>query len=156
MVFQIDHLGTVCEVIYAGLQPVEFRNLSVLPGKHETYLNSCIHAHRKNLVEDWIEYFRGDWAALLFSDDFQSFAKALKQSVLSDKGMVMLISRIFDKAESTLDDMDVDDYRRDVIGAHGELVAENTKKLIEGQMADFLREQRPFFPKYYASGKNEN
>jgi hypothetical protein len=88
---QLDNFGTVCEVSFAGLQAVESRALSTLPGKHESFLNNCLYVHKKNLVDDWIEFFRGNWAAMLFCDDFPSFVKALKQSVVADKGRRALI-----------------------------------------------------------------
>ncbi len=155
-IVQIDSLGVISEISYAGLEKVEFRNLSVLPGQHESFLNSCVHAHRKNLVDDWIEYFRGEWAAIVFTSDFCSFVKALKQSVQADKGMIMLLSRIFEKAESTLDDLDVDDYRRTLIGAHGELIPEITKKSLEAETAEHVREHKEFLPKYYVHGKESD
>jgi hypothetical protein len=124
-------------------------------GQHESFLNSCVHAHRKNLIEDWIEYFRGEWAAIIFTSDFQSFVKALKQSIQADKGMIMLLSRIFEKAEATLDDLEVDDYRRTLIGAHGELIPEITKKTLEAETAAYVRENKEFLPKYYVH-ENDN
>lgn len=152
----MDSLGVVAEVVYAGLDEVEFRNLSVVPGKHEAYLNSAIHAHKRGLVDDWIEFFRGEWTSVLYMDSFSSLVTALKRSLQNDKGMIMLLSRIFEKSETTLDDSEVDEYRRILLGAHGELIPEITKRTAEAESMEYLREHKDFLPKYYMpSAKGE-
>ena len=152
----MDNLGVVAEVVYAGLDEIEFRNLSVVPGKHEAYLNSAIHAHKKGLVDDWIDFFRGEWTTVLYMDSFPTLVAALKKSLQNDKGMIMMLSRIFEKSETTLEDFEVDEYRRILLGAHGELIPEITKRTIEAETVEYLREHKDFLPKYYVhSAKGE-
>lgn len=146
---QTDVYGTVVEFAYAGLDPIESRNFSLLTGKHEGLLNSAIYAHSNQLVYDWIEFFRGEWASALYQDNFFSFIQALKRSLHSDKGMIMLLNRVFEKADLTPGDAEVIEYRKTLTGSHGEAIPEITKKLIEAETIEYLRHNREFLTKYH-------
>lgn len=144
-----DSYGTVSELVYAGLDLIEPRNLCLLPGKHEAFLNSAVHAHNKKYVEDWIDFFRGAWASVIYQDNFPALMTALKKNMQSDKGMIMLLSRIFEKAELEQDNVAVGEYRTVLVGAHGEMAPEITKKIIEVETLEFLRENKDFLPRLY-------
>eukprot|EP01039_Chlorochromonas_danica_P007520 gene7520-8318_t len=147
-----DAFGGVAELSYAGLDKVESRNLSLLVGKHEAYLNSAINAYNKKFVDDWISYFRGSWTTVLFQDTFSQLISALKKNMQSDKGMIMLLSRIFEKADLESDNVAVSEYRTNLMGAHGELAPEITRKIVEVETLEYLRENKDFLPKLYLPG----
>jgi hypothetical protein len=144
-----DVYGTVSELVYAGLDDIEPRNLSLLPGKHEAYLNSAVHAHQMKHVYDWIEFFRSRWATVLYQDNFPNLMNTLKKNLQSDKGMIMLLSRIFEKAEVEDDIANVAKYRRSTIGAHGELAPEVTRKVVEAELLEYVRENKDFLPELF-------
>jgi hypothetical protein len=145
----MDGFGVVTELLYAGLDTIEFRNLSQLPGRHEAYLNSAVHAFKKGYVTDWTDFFRETWTTALYTDSFTSLITALRVSLPSDKGAILLLSRVFERAEITIEDADVSDYRRGLTGAHGEALTELTFKTIESTTTDFMRENADFLPKFY-------
>lgn len=149
---RISSLGIVSEICYAGLDTIETRNLAQLPGKHEMLLNSAVHAHSKSLVKDWIDFFREEWATAIFVDSFQALIMSVKKSLASDKGTIMLLSRIFERMESVADDLDVAEFRRTLVGAHGELIPDLTQKTIETSTMDYLRENAEFLPKFHMQG----
>lgn len=132
---------------------MENRNLSLLPGLHESYLNSAVHSHMKGFVADWIEHFRQEWATFLFQDRFPLLVQALRKNLSSDKGMIMMLSRVFERAESCVDDQEVSDMRREVVGAHGELAPELTIRTVETEAIEFIKNNRTLLPKYYIPGK---
>jgi len=144
-----DSFGTATELTYAGLDTIESRNLSQVTGKHESFLNSALHAHNNKFVEDWIEFFRQPWASVIYQDTFPLLLAALKKNMQSDKGMIMLLSRIFEKAELEQDNVVVGEYRTTLVGAHGEQAPEITKKIVEVETLEFLRENKDFLPKIY-------
>lgn len=65
--------------------------------------------------------------------------QSLRQSLADDKGMEMLISRIFERAESAVDDNDVSNFRRELFGAHGESIPEVTQHLVSTEVNIFLK-----------------
>lgn len=152
---QCDHYGNVTEFVYLGSARVEERNLRHIAGKHESMLNSAVHAHRKGFVVDWIAHFRADWAAVLYHDKFSSLLQALRDSLRSDKGMVMVLSRVFERAENSLDNLEVDDFRRGFIGPHGELLPEATAKTVHAETHSFLKTHKATLPQYHVVLPNE-
>lgn len=146
-ILKTDTLGMVSEIIYAGLEKVESHNLRLITGKHEMSLNSASSAFHKKLVDDWITFFRGNWASVLYQDNFPHLMATLKKNLQSDKGMIMLLSRIFEKAELESDNVTISEYRTALIGAHGELAPEITRKIIEVETLEYLRENKDFIPK---------
>ena len=136
-----------------GEDAVENRNLGLLPGVHESYLNSAVHAHGKGTVPDWIEYFRQEWASVVFQDRFPVLVQALRRGLASDKGMVMILNRVFERAETCNDHQEVADFRREFLGAHGELAPEATMRTIESATIDFIKDNRGLLPRFYIPNK---
>jgi hypothetical protein len=143
----------VVEITYVGEDAVENRNLGLLPGVHEAYLNSAAHMHGKGYITDWVEFFRQDWAAVIYQDRFPVLVHALRRSLASDKGMLVMLNRVFERAESCADDMEVADQRRELLGAHGELAPETTLRTIETETIEFLKENRALLPRFYLPNK---
>ena len=139
----------VQEVIYVGLDYVEFRNLSSLPGFQESLLNNAVHAYRKGIVEDWVEFFRKDWTSAIFLHSFPNLVQTLRHNLLQDKGMMMLLNRIFEKSENTVEDSEMSEFRRNLLGACGELIPDLTKKMVGTETYDFVKEYRDFLPSFY-------
>lgn len=149
-----SHLGVVSELVYLGTGPVEHRNLRHVPGKHESVLNSAAHAYKKGLVPDWIAFFRSEWACALYHDRFPALLRALRESLRSDKGMVMVLSRVFERAENTLENQDVDDFRRGFVGPHGEHLPESTVRTAQAETVAFLKDNRDTLSQYYIGQGN--
>ena len=135
---------------------MEFRNLSQIPGYHESLLNNAIHAHRKDVVEDWVEFFRKDWTTAIFLHSFPKLISSLRVNLQSDKGMLMLLNRIFDKMQNTVEDSEVTEFRRTILGPYGELIPELTKKLVYTETYEWIKENRDFVPKFYIHQQQNN
>ncbi|KAJ1433137.1 hypothetical protein B484DRAFT_478475 [Ochromonadaceae sp. CCMP2298] len=148
-VLKTDSYGTVAEFVYVGEDRVETRNLALVPGMHETYLNSAVHCHAKGFVADWIEFFRLEWACALFQDKFPVLVQALRKVLAADKGMGMILTRVFERAENAIDDQEVAEFRREFLGAHGELAPEASRHSVETEAMDFLKLHRRVLPTYY-------
>jgi hypothetical protein len=128
---------------------VEFRNLSLIPGFHESFLNNAIHSHRKGIIEDWIEFFRKDWTTAIFLHSFPKLISSLKKNLAQDKGMLQLMHRVFDKSQNTVEDSEVTEFRRTLLGPYGELIPELTRKLVYTDTYEWTKESRDFLPKFY-------
>jgi hypothetical protein len=152
---KISGLGVVSEVVYVGMEPVEYRNLSQIVGKHEAYLNAAVHAHEKGNVPDWIDFFRDTWATAVYLDSFHHLLQAVRRNLASDKGMISLLGRIFERSERIDEDADLADYRRNIIGPRGEHVPEITLKTIEASALDYLRDNAEFLPHFYMKSRDK-
>jgi len=78
---------------------------------------------------------------------------ALRRSLASDKGMLMMLSRIFERAENTVDGQELADVRREIMGAHGELVPETTMRTVQTGTIEFLKDNRALLPRFYLPAK---
>jgi hypothetical protein len=145
----VDYRGYVTEFTYLGEDNVEARNLSLLPGIHEAMLSSAVHSHNKGFVADWIDHFRGGWATALYLDRFPKLCKTLVDHLTVDKGMLMILSRVLEHAETHLNDHEVSSFRRTFIGVHGENIPAGTKKTIETETIDFLKNNRTLLSDYH-------
>lgn len=152
-IIKTDLLGMLVEVLYVGEDPVETRNLTYLPGLHESFLNSAAHTHSKGYIADWVEFLRQDWAAVIYQDKFPVLVQALRRSLASDKGMLMILSRVFERAENTVDEQELSDVRREILGAHGENAPETTLRTVETETIEFLKDNRALLPKFYLPAK---
>ena len=139
--------------MYMGEDYVENRNLALLPGLHEAYLNSAVFTHGRGYVTDWIEYFRQEWASVIFQDKFPVLVQALRRSLATDKGMLMILNRVFERAENCGDHQDLADTRREILGAHGELAPDSTLRTIETEAIEFLKENRALLPRFHIPTK---
>lgn len=150
---QTDLLGTVVEVTYLGEDQVENRNFALLPGIHESFLNAAAHTHTRGLITDWVEFLRQDWAAAIYQDRFPVLVHALRRSLANDKGMMVMLNRVFERAENCSDALEIADQRREMMGAHGELAPETTLRTIETETIEFLKENRGLLPRFYVPSK---
>mmetsp|Transcript_16681 Transcript_16681/g.28251 ORF Transcript_16681/g.28251 Transcript_16681/m.28251 type:complete len:1262 (-) Transcript_16681:1911-5696(-) len=144
-----DYHGTVVEFTYLGEDAVENRNLGLLTGMNEAYLNSAVHCHSKGYVADWIEFFRREWATALYQDRFPMLVQSVRHNLADDKGMSMILTRVFERAETAVDDQEVAEFRREFLGPHGELAPEATNKHIQAEAVEFLKENHEALPHYY-------
>lgn len=63
--------------------------------------------------------------------------------------MMMLINRVFERAEHIADDQDLADFRKEELtGAYGELVPETTLRTIEAEVTEYLKEHRALLPQF--------
>jgi len=148
-VLSLDYLGTVQSFAYFGRGAIEEKNLSQLVNYHESMLNSAMYSYEQGYVTDWIAFFREDWAMILFHDKFGLLVKHLRSSMRNDKGVISMLDKIFEIADGTPDDHQVAIQRRKLFGERGELLSEVTRKSIETQVIEFLRENKNTLPRYY-------
>jgi len=100
-----------------------------------------------------VEFFRQEWASVIYQDKFPVLVHALRRSLASDKGMLMMLSRIFERAENTVDSQELADVRREIMGAHGELVPETTMRTVQTGTIEFLKDNRALLPRFYLPAK---
>jgi hypothetical protein len=153
--FQLDHYGMLVELVHLGTVSVESRNLSSLVGLHESYLNSAIYSFENGLVSHWIDFFRQDWACALYHDRFADLIQDLREAVRTDKGMLVILDKVFEIADSTEDDQVVAAVRRKIIGDRGELLEDLTQKTIEAHTLDFVKKNKTVLTKFFVPQINK-
>lgn len=121
-------------------------------GIHESFLSCAVATYSEGYLNDWITHFRKSWANALYHDKYQILLQTLRKSLLNDKGMIMLLSRVFERAENVEEDQEISFSRRDYIGMNGELTHDHTMRTIEGETVDFIRENNNVLTSYYISG----
>lgn len=148
-ILKFDLLGKLEEILYIGRVKIEERNISRLVGYHESYMNSATYAYEKGLIKDWIDYFREDWASLLYHDKFLEFIIYQRESLTTDKCSVSTLEQVFQMAEIDTDDQNVSIARKELIGERSELLPIVTRKFLEAQTLEFLRHHKPLLTKFY-------
>lgn len=142
-------MGIVTLFEYVGEEEFNPRNLALIPGKHEAYLNSAVHSFNKGFVLDWVEYFSADWAAAIFHEKFPNFIRSLRSQLSIDKGMLMILSRIYEHADNSPDDNELQDFRRELVGPYCEEGPITTKKLIVSETMEFVKRNKNDLQTYY-------
>lgn len=117
-------------------------------GWHESFLNCAVSAYDQGRVDDWIEFFRDDWVAVLLHDQFSDLVRTLRISLQADKGTFMLIDGIMDSAVSTSDDAIVVEGRRQRIGDGGSSLPELTQKTVHAHTIEFLRRNQSMLTRF--------
>lgn len=148
-VVKTDQYGIIVEIIYLGSEEVEYENLSRLVGLHEASLNSASFGYDEGEIVDWIEYFRENWTTALFHDKYSEFAAAVKESLDADKGTFSAIDEVLHAAARNTDDAAVVAVRRNFTGERYEHLHELTKKQIESQTVDYLKQNKNYLNKYF-------
>jgi hypothetical protein len=137
------------EFTYVGSDPVEEKNLSCLVGVHESYLGCALHSYEHGLVRHWVDYFRQDWAGTVHHDKLWDLIRDLRSSLLTDKGMLVILEKVFDIAASTDDDQVVGAARQKIIGDDWANVENASRLIIEARSVDFLKRNKQALIKYY-------
>jgi hypothetical protein len=145
----------VVEVAYIGTLPIEEKNLSRIAGHHEAYLNSAMYSYENGLVDHWTDFFRQNWATAIFHDRFADLVRDLRDAVQTDKGMLMILDKVFEIADSTEDDQVVADVRRKIVGDRGDQLEELTQKTIEAQTLEFVKRNKSVLTKFYVPQMNK-
>lgn len=101
---QVDLFGCAVQFVFLGSAQIEEQNLSCIVGLHESYLGSALAAHAKGSVLHWTEYFRQSWADIIYHDRLHLLVKELRSSIMSDKGMLTVLGKVYSVAASTDDD----------------------------------------------------
>ena len=150
-VVKIDQYGIIVEVLYIGSEEVEYDNLSRLVGLHEATLNAASFGYDEGEITDWIEYFRENWMTAILHDKYAEFAAAVKESLDADKGTFMAIDEVLHAAARNTDDAAVVAVRKNFTGERYEHLHELTKKSIESQTVDFVKQNKQYLNKYYTA-----
>jgi adenylate kinase len=147
-ILKTDGYGTVSEFLYLGKEKVEFKNLACVLGMQEGYLNSCVSAYDKGVVDCWIRFFREDWASAIFHDRFDILKNSLKQMLRTDEGAFDVADMLERGAEEGKDDETLNTMRKSAVGPGGSMLMPSTKKLIESSTIEFLRKNKALLPRY--------
>jgi hypothetical protein len=137
------------DFVYIGDEPVEVRNLARFVGWHETFLNNAQYSYEVGDVEDWVEFFKEEWAAVMCHDNFPTFVATLRDSLASDKGVFYVMDKLAEMTEGTIEMAMISKSRKDLIGNRGEHVPVMTKKAIEKLTMEFVKRNKTMFPKFY-------
>jgi len=151
-ILNTDHYGFVVDFTYVGENKVENHNLSLIVGIHESFLSCAIASYTEGYINDWITHFRKSWANILYYDKYPLLLQVLRKNLIHDKGMIMILSRIFERSENVEEDQEIAFSRRDYLGVNGELIHDHTMRTIEGDTIDFIREHKNGLTSYYING----
>lgn len=147
-VLKLTPFGVVAEIAYFGKNSVEARNLSKLVGMHESYLNEAVHSFEEGMVYDWIDFFREEWSSAVYHDKFAEFIEVVRTMLASDKGTYTILDRISDALEKTTENEVITEEWKMSIGARGLNLDENTKRIVETQTIEYLRNNKHMLPKF--------
>ena len=82
-------------------------------------------------MNDWITFFRDDWAHALYHDRFQDLIDSLRTLLASDEGSCEVMDKLLEAFEDGKDDPTICSLRSNLIGPGGEKLMPSTKKMIE-------------------------
>ncbi|GMH79437.1 hypothetical protein TL16_g08145 [Triparma laevis f. inornata] len=141
-VLKTDPRGVVVEFIYLGNEEIQVGNFSCIVGLQEAYLNSCVGVYNKGGVEDWVEFFRGDWSTAVFHDRFPMLHASLKALLKTDEGAFDVANMLTRGLEEGKDDETLNSLRANAVGAGGTMLMPSTKKMVEANGIEFLRKNK--------------
>jgi hypothetical protein len=144
-----DYYGIVFDMIYIGELPVEERNLGRFVGWHESFLNNAAYSYEQGEVEDWIVYFKEEWATVICHDNFPTLVATLRDVLSTDKGMFYILDKLSDVTESTSEMGLIAKSRDEIVGARGANVPIMTRKNVETLALDFLRRNKNLFDSFF-------
>ena len=136
------------EFIYFGLEKVEAKNISLLVGLQEAYLNSAMSTYDRGLVPCWIDFFREDWASGLYHDRFGELGDSLRVLLKTDEGVFDVVDMLLRGFDEGKDDETLNTMRKTTIGAGGANLMPSTKKLIEANVLEFLRKNKGLLTRF--------
>ncbi|CAE7520304.1 unnamed protein product, partial [Symbiodinium microadriaticum] len=123
--------------------------IGCLVGWHQCYLNSPAFAFESNTVKDWVEYFSEDWVAALRFDRFPFMADIIRSSLFSDKGMINILDKVMENAESTDDIEAIMLARKNILGDRGDHIDAKTRGVVSSYVIDFIRKNKTYLPQYF-------
>lgn len=127
-----------------------------LVGWHDCYLNSPSFAYDSNAVKDWVEFFSEDWVSALRFDRFPFVADIVRNSLFSDKGMINILDKVMENAEST-DDVDmISIARKNIVGDRGAFIDSKTRAVVSAYVIDFVRKNKGYLSNYYIPEPKSN
>lgn len=132
-----------------GTAPIEEQNLSCIVGLHESYLGSALFSFERGHVIHWTDFFRQAWAGTIYHDRLWDLIRDLRACVLTDKGMLTILDKVFDIAASTDDDQVVGAARKKIEGDRCTEVDKLTKIIIESKSVDFLKKNKATLLNFY-------
>ena len=139
---KIDSLGIVVEICYFGKSEIESKNISKLVGWHESYLNAALNSYEEGKVDDWVDFFRGDWATALYHDKFAALVQTIKSSLSSDKDTFTILDKVMDALDASTENDKVVEVWKASIGPRGEKLESNTKRIVETSTLEYLRDNK--------------
>lgn len=152
---QVDSHGRVVSFSYLGPEEIEVSNLCCLVGMQEAYLNSAVAFFNKGSIQDWITFFREDWADALYHDRFHDFCLSLRMGMQDDEGVRGVLEQVRKTLESGAADQEICQVRREAVGIGGCGLPPSTKKMLEMHLLEYLKNNRNLLNRYWpgAAGK---
>jgi len=146
---QVDSHGRVVSFSYLGPEPVEVSNLCCLVGMQEAYLNSAVAFFNKGSIQDWITFFREDWAHALYHDRFHDFCLSLRMGMQDDEGVRAVLEKVRKTLESGAADQEICQVRREAVGIGGCGLPPSSKKMLEMHLLEYLKNNRNLLYRYW-------
>jgi len=154
-VLKLDSLGMVLELVSVGKGEIEAKNLGRLPGWHESFINGAIASYEGGLVEEWVEFLRGDWATVLYHDTFPELADSLRSALNTDKYAFSLVDLMLDVADKSSEDQEILLARKQELGPRAEKMSSITYKMVENCTLEFLRKNKYTLPRFFIPQPNK-
>jgi len=145
----LDSFGRSVDFTYIGTECIEMKNFARLIGLQEAYLNSCHSAHNRELIQDWVAFFRGEWAHALYHDRFCSLVESLRGVLATDQGAAEILETLSRCIREGKDETAITGLRAQAVGPVGEGLMASTKKLIETTTMEFLQRNKNVLPEYH-------
>ena len=139
---KLDSFGRVIEICYIGKSDVEARNLSKLIGVHESFLNSAMHSYEEGKVEDWIEWFRGEWCSALYHDKLSQMNESIREALSTDKGTYTTLDKVQDAIDASTENEKLNEEWNACIGPGGSNLESSTRRIVEHSTVDYLRSNK--------------
>ena len=100
------------------------------------------------MVTDWIDFFREEWASAIYHDKFAEFVDTTRAVLASDKGTYTILDNVTEALEaSTENDVVLEEWKK-AIGPRGQFLDENTKRIVEMQTVEYLRNNKAMLTRF--------
>jgi hypothetical protein len=142
-------MGLAVEFVYVGTGPIEEQRLGCIVGLHESYLGCALFSYERGLVQHWTDFFREGWADIIYHDRLWDLIRHLRAAVLTDRGMLTILDRVFDIAANTDDDQVVGAARKKIEGDRCSEVDKVTQILLETKSMEFLKANKSTLLNFY-------
>jgi hypothetical protein len=136
---KLDSFGRVVEICFVGKTLIEHKNVSKFVGMHESFLNSALYSYEEGKIDDWIDWFRGEWSTALFHDKLSLMNSNIRSSLSTDKGTYTILDKVTDAIEKSTDNDKVTENWSELIGPHGSKLDTATRRIVETQTIDYLK-----------------
>eukprot|EP00163_Fabomonas_tropica_P026367 TRINITY_DN4814_c0_g1_i1.p1 TRINITY_DN4814_c0_g1~~TRINITY_DN4814_c0_g1_i1.p1 ORF type:complete len:1375 (-),score=400.93 TRINITY_DN4814_c0_g1_i1:204-4328(-) len=139
----VDSFGRVESISYLGAEAIETVNLSLLVGLSETYLNRLVKRFDEGLIDDFILYFRDNWAMALFHDRFREHKDQLQAIAREAPEMRQLAAQV---SEWIAEGQSIDE---DKINMLRQALRQNVTSMTQAEVINYIKQNLSHLYMYY-------